>query len=167
MRDSFATNKPFDKFARELLTAEGLLRDQPAGYVFKVVKQPGEQSATISQVLLGVRIDCAKCHHHPFDRWSQTDYFGMEAFFTQITFKPTPQGEMLLTRDSGPTKHSQTGETVFAHALGEPSPEKSPEGDRRRLLAEWMTSPKNSFFAQHREPRLGTFPRPRLGRAGR
>lgn len=149
MRDSFATNKPFDNFARELLTAEGLLRDQPAGYVFKAVKQPGEQSATISQVLLGVRIDCAKCHHHPFDRWSQTDYFGMEAFFTQITFKPTPQGEMLLTRDSGPTKHSRTGETVFAHALGEPSPEKSPEGDRRKLLAEWMTSPKNTFFARN------------------
>ncbi len=149
IRDSFATNKPFDRFARELLTAEGLLRDQPAGYVFKAVNQPGEQSATISQVLLGVRIDCAKCHHHPFDRWSQTDYFGMEAFFTQITFKPTPQGEMLLTRDSGPTKHSRTGETVFAHALGEPSPEKSPEGDRRKLLAEWMTSPKNTFFARN------------------
>lgn len=149
IRDSFATNKPFDRFARELLTAEGLLRDQPAGYVFKAVKQPGEQSATISQVLLGVRIDCAKCHHHPFDRWSQTDYFGMEAFFTQITFKPTPQGEMLLTRDSGPTKHSRTGETVFAHALGEASPEKSPEGDRRKLLADWMTSPKNPFFARN------------------
>ena len=149
MRDSFATNKPFNRFARELLTAEGLLRDQPAGYVFKAVKQSGEQAATISQVLLGTRIECAKCHHHPFDRWSQTDYFGMEAFFTQVSFKPTPQGEMLLARDSGATKHSRTGETVFAHALGEPMPEKSPEGDRRRLLAEWMTSPKNPFFARN------------------
>jgi hypothetical protein len=154
MRDSFATNKPFDRFARELLTAEGLLRDQPAGYVFKAVKQPGEQAATISQVLLGVRIECAKCHHHPFDRWSQTDYFGMEAFFTQITFKPTPQGEMLLTRDSGPTKHSRTGEVVFAHALGEPMPAQSPDGDRRQLLAEWMTSPKNPFFARNVVNRL-------------
>ena len=149
MRDSFATNKPFDRFARELLTAEGLLRDQPAGYVFKAVKQSGEQAATISQVLLGTRIECAKCHHHPFDRWSQTDYFGMEAFFTQVSFKPTPQGEMLLAKDSGPTKHSRTGETVFAHALGEPSPTQSPDGDRRKLLAEWMTSPKNPFFARN------------------
>ena len=149
MRDSFATNKPFDRFARELLTAEGLLRDQPAGYVFKAVKQSGEQAATISQVLLGTRIECAKCHHHPFDRWSQTDYFGMEAFFTQVSFKPTPQGEMLLAKDSGATKHSRTGETVFAHALGEPSPTQSPDGDRRKLLAEWMTSPKNPFFARN------------------
>lgn len=149
MRDSFATNKPFDRFARELLTAEGLLRDQPAGYLFKAVKQPGEQAATISQVLLGTRIECAKCHHHPFDRWSQTDYFGMEAFFTQISFKPTPQGEMLLTRDSGATKHSRTGEIVFAHALGEPSPTQSPDGDRRKLLADWMTSPTNPFFARN------------------
>ena len=149
IRDSFATNKPFDRFARELVSAEGLLRDAPAGHLFKSVKQPGEQAGTISQVLLGVRIDCAKCHHHPFDRWSQTDYFGMEAFFTQITFKPTPQGEMLLTRDSGATKHPRTDETIFAHALGEASPEKSPEGDRRKLLAEWMTSPKNPFFARN------------------
>ncbi len=149
MRDGFATNKPFDRFARELLTAEGLLRDQPAGYVFKAVKQSGEQAATISQVLLGTRIECAKCHHHPFDRWSQTDYFGMEAFFTQVSFKPTPQGEMLLAKDSGATKHSRTGETVFAHALGEPSPTQSPDGDRRKLLAEWMTSPKNPFFARN------------------
>jgi len=149
MRDSFATNKPFDRFARELLTADGLLRDQPAGYLFKAVKQSGEQAATISQVLLGTRIECAKCHHHPFDRWSQTDYFGMEAFFTQISFKPTPQGEMLLTRDSGTTKHSRTGEIVFAHALGEPSPTQSPDGDRRKLLADWMTTPKNPFFARN------------------
>ncbi len=154
MRGSFASNKPFDRFARELLTAEGLLRDQPAGYVFKAVKQPGEQAATISQVLLGVRIECAKCHHHPFDRWSQTDYFGMEAFFTQLSFKPTPQGEMLLVRDSGPTKHSRTGDVVFAHALGEPMPAQSPDGDRRKLLAEWMTSPKNPFFARNVVNRL-------------
>lgn len=149
MRDSFATNKPFDRFARELVAAEGLLRDQPAGHLFKSVKQPGEQAATISQVLLGVRIECAKCHHHPFDRWSQTDYFGMEAFFTQVSFKPTPQGEMLLAKDSGATNHPRTGATVFAHALAEPMPNKSPDGDRRKLLAEWMTSPKNPFFARN------------------
>ncbi len=154
VRDSFETNKPFDKFARELLTAEGLLRDAPAGHLFKSVKQPGEQAATISQVLLGIRIDCAKCHHHPFDRWSQTDYFGMEGLFTQINFKPTPQGEMLLVRDSGPTKHSRTGETVFAHPLGEPLPDKSPDGDRRKLLADWMTAPQNPWFAKNMANRM-------------
>jgi hypothetical protein len=154
LRDSFASNKPFDRVARELLTAEGLLRDQPAGYFYKAVKQPGEQAATISQALLGVRIDCAKCHHHPFDRWSQHDYFGMEALFTQVSFKQTPNGEMLLTRDSGATKHPRTGDVILAHPLGEPAPEKSPDGDRRALLADWMTSPKNPFFARNVVNRL-------------
>ena len=154
IKDSFAANKPFDRFARELLTADGLLRDAPAGYLFKSVKQPGEQAATISQVLLGVRIDCAKCHHHPFDRWSQQDYFGMEAFFTQVAFKPSPQGEMLLARDSGATKHPRTGEAIFAHPLGEPMPSTSPPGDRRKLLADWMTAPQNPFFAKNLANRM-------------
>lgn len=154
LRDSFASNKPFDRIARELLTAEGLLRDQPAGYFFKAVQQPGEQAATISQVLLGVRIDCAKCHHHPFDRWSQDDYYGMEALFTQVSFKQTPHGEMLLTRDSGTTRHPRSGEIIFAHPLGEPAPEKSPDGDRRALLADWMTAPKNPYFARNVVNRL-------------
>lgn len=149
VRDSFAKNKPWDKVVRELLTAEGLLRDAPGGYLFKSVKQPGEQAATVSQVLLGVRIDCAKCHHHPFDRWSQTDYYGMEAFFTQVSFKSTPQGEMLLAKQGGETKHPRTSETIFAHPLGEPMPSKSPEGDRRKLLADWMTAPANPFFARN------------------
>jgi uncharacterized protein DUF1549/uncharacterized protein DUF1553 len=149
IRDSFATNKPWDQFARELLTAEGLLRDAPAGYLFKSVTQPGEQAATVSQVLLGVRIDCAKCHHHPFDRWSQQDYFGMEAFFTQVGFKPTPQGELLSPRQASTTRHPRTGEEVFAHALGEPNPSQSLPGDRRRLLADWMTAPQNPFFARN------------------
>ncbi|HLQ44359.1 MAG TPA: DUF1549 domain-containing protein, partial [Planctomycetaceae bacterium] len=154
IKDSFAANKPFDRFARELLTADGLLRDAPAGYLFKSVKQPGEQAATVSQVLLGVRIDCAKCHHHPFDRWSQHDYYGMEAFFTQVAFKPTPQGEMLLAKDSGPTKHPRTGEQIFAHPLGELMPSTSPPGDRRKLLADWMTAPQNPFFAKNLANRM-------------
>lgn len=154
IKDSFATNKPFDRFARELITADGPLRDAPAGHLFKSVKQPGEQAATISQVLLGVRIDCAKCHHHPFDRWSQHDYFGMEAFFTQLAFKPSPQGELLTARNAGQTRHPRTNEEIFAHPLGEPMPAASPVGDRRKLLSDWMTAPQNPFFAKNMANRL-------------
>lgn len=154
IKESFASNKRFDQLTRELLTAEGPLRDAPAGHLFKSVKQPGEQASTVSQVLLGVRIDCAKCHHHPFDRWSQQDYFGMVAFFTQIQFKPSPQGEMLLIQDSGATKHPRTGDVIFSHALGEPMPTKSPDGDRRKLLANWMTDPQNPFFARNLANRM-------------
>ena len=149
MRDSFASNKPFDRFARELVAAEGLLRDQPAGHLFKSVKQPGEQAATISQVLLGVRIECAKCHHHPFDRWSQTDYFGMTAFFTPVSVKGSARGEAVQALGDPVTKHPRTGAAIAAHALATTMPDKSPTGDRRVVLAAWMTAPENPWFARN------------------
>ncbi|MFP6667235.1 MAG: DUF1549 domain-containing protein [Pirellulales bacterium] len=93
IHQSFAQNKPLDRFATELLTATGALADVPAGHFYKVVKQPGEMANTVSQVFLGVRIECAQCHHHPYGRWSQTDYYGMQAFFTQVGFKKSPRGE--------------------------------------------------------------------------
>ena len=81
IRDSIAANKPFDQFARELVTAEGPPTRSGRSNFFKVVTKPGEIAGTLSQVFLGVRIACAECHHHPFDRWAQTDYYGMTAFF--------------------------------------------------------------------------------------
>jgi len=149
IRESFAQNKPLDRFATELLTAAGALADVPAGHFYQVVKQPGEMASTISQVFLGVRIECAQCHHHPYDRWSQTDYYGMQAFFTQVGFKKSPRGEMLLASSNSETKHPQTGEVVFAHALSEPAPAESPKGDRRQLLAAWVTSADNRWFARN------------------
>ena len=149
IHQSFAQNKPLDRFATELLTATGALADVPAGHFYQVVKQPGEMASTVSQVFLGVRIECAQCHHHPYDRWSQTDYYGMQAFFTQVGFKKSPRGEMLLASSNSETKHPQTGEVVFAHALSEPAPAESPKGDRRQLLAAWVTSADNRWFARN------------------
>ena len=93
IRDSFAENKRFDRFARELITAEGTLAEAPAGALFKVDSDPGKIASSLSQVFLGVRIACAQCHHHPYDRWTQTDYYGMQACFSQVAFKPTARGE--------------------------------------------------------------------------
>ncbi len=108
IRDSFAENKPYDKFVRELVCAEGLLTESPAGLLYKTDADPGKIGSTISQVFLGVRIACAQCHHHPYDRWSQTDYYGMQAFFTQVAFKPTARGELLA-----PLLHA--GDAASAH----------------------------------------------------
>jgi hypothetical protein len=149
IHESFARNKPLDRFAGELLTAEGPLADSPAGHFYKVVKQPNEMASTVSQVFLGVRIECAQCHHHPYDRWSQTDYFGMQAFFTQVGFKKSPRGDMVLAAATKETKHPRTGDIIFAHALAETAPDESPAGDRRQLLADWMTSPDNRWFARN------------------
>ena len=145
IRDAFAENKPFDEFARELLTAEGPLKESPAGNFFKVVTKPGERASSLAQVFLGVRIACAECHHHPADRWTQTDYSGMVAFFAPTAL----QGEAIVNSGDPIAKHPRTGESVFAYALGTAMPKANPAGDRRLALAEWMTHPENPYFARN------------------
>ncbi|MDB4863121.1 DUF1553 domain-containing protein [Pirellulaceae bacterium] len=148
IRRSFQQNKPLNQFARELLVAEGPLRESPAGLFYKAVPAT-KRASTFSQVFLGVRIECAECHHHPYDRWGQKDYFGMQAFFAQLQYKTSKAGEVLLTSGNPVTKHPRTGESVNAYALGTEMPEQAPEGDRRLVLAEWMTATENPWFARN------------------
>jgi hypothetical protein len=149
IRTALAANMPLDQFARAVVTAEGPLSENPQGYLFKAVPQPGPAASAVSQVFLGVRIECAQCHHHPYDRWSQTDYFGMTAYFTQLQNKKGPFGEILTATGDPQTKHPRTGDIITAHPLGQPMPEKNIAGDRRVELAAWMTSPENPFFARN------------------
>ncbi|MBI1314463.1 DUF1553 domain-containing protein [bacterium] len=149
IRDSFAQNRPFDEFTREVVTAAGPLSDHPAGYLYKVTKTPGTAASTLSQVFLGVRLECAQCHHHPFDQWSQRDYAGMQAYFSQVGFKTTKSGEFLTATKGGATKHPRSGDVVEAHALLQPEPETTPDGDRRELFAQWLTAKDNRWFARN------------------
>lgn len=149
IRDSFRDNKPLDQFATDLLTASGPVREVPAANFYKVANDPHKQAATASQVFLGVRIECAHCHHHPFDRWSQTDYFGMHAYFTQVGFKGGHLGERISADGTAKSIHPRTGTEIFAHPLATAAPNQSPDGDRRRLLAQWMTSADNPWFARN------------------
>ncbi|HEV8001697.1 MAG TPA: DUF1549 and DUF1553 domain-containing protein [Planctomycetaceae bacterium] len=148
IRDGFADNKPYNRFAREIITAEGLLTQVPEGALFKVDSDPGQIASSVSQIFLGVRIACAQCHHHPYDRWTQTDYYGMQACFAQVAFKPTSRGDLLASLSTVATHNPRTGEEVFAHPLATPNPKASPPGDRRRLLAAWLTRPDNPWFAR-------------------
>lgn len=149
IHDCIATNLPLDQFASRMLTAEGPLGSSPAGHFYKAITDPNDLANTVSQVFLGVRIECARCHHHPWDRWSQTDYHGMQAFFTQISFKKQGDSEALLANRISPTVHPRTGQPVLAHALDQPEPSEPPPGDRRRLLAGWLTAPDNPWFARN------------------
>jgi len=149
IHDSVAENLPLDQFVSRLLTAEGPLASNPAGHFYKAVTDPNDLANTVSQVFLGVRIECARCHHHPWDRWSQSDYHGMQAFFTQISFKKLGDSDALLTAGTTPTVHPRSRQPVFAHALDQPAPDQSPPGDRRRLLAGWLTAPDNPWFASN------------------
>jgi hypothetical protein len=149
IRASLAGNKPFDQFAREIVTAEGPLTEVGPANFYKVAGKPGEAASTLAQVFLGVRIACAQCHHHPFDRWSQTDYYGMEAFFTPVSVRNSPRGEVVVAAGNPPTRHPRSGEPIFAHALGTRMPAASPSGDRRLTLARWLTAPDNPWFARN------------------
>ena len=157
VRDGVAANKPFDQFARELVTAEGPLAEVGAANFYKVVTKPGEMASTVSQVFLGVRIACAECHHHPFDRWKQSDYQGMLAFFAPVKAQGGRDSEAVFAGGDPVTKHPRTGKPVFAHALGVAMPEADPKGDRRAVLAGWMTAPDNPFFARNLANRTWAF----------
>jgi hypothetical protein len=154
VRDSVAANKPLDKFASELLRAEGPLSEQPAGHFYKVAKKSGDMAASTSQVFLGIRITCAECHQHPYDQWTQRDYHGMRAFFEQVKYKKTGEEMSLVTEGNPQIKHPRTKELINPYPLGTEMPEKTAEGDRRVVLAGWMTSPENPWFARNMANRL-------------
>ncbi len=150
IRDSVRENKPFDQFARELITAEGPTAEVGAANFYKVVTKPGEMAGAVSQVFLGIRIGCAECHHHPFDRWSQTDYSGMLGFFAPVAAR----GDSVFSSGDPATAHPRTKKPVFAHPLGANMPEADPKGDRRLGLADWMTRPDNPYFARNLSNRV-------------
>ncbi len=155
IRQALAENLPLDEFARTVLTASGPLAEQPAGHFFRITKKPGETAAMAAQVFLGVRITCAECHQHPFDRWTQQDYHGLRAFFQPVKAKSIGATQFaVLTNGKPSVKHPRTGELVVAHPLAEPMPETEPEGDPRRELADWMIDPENRWFARNLANRI-------------
>ncbi len=154
VRDSLAENKRYDRFAREIVTAEGPLSEVGPAAFYKAVTNPGEAASTLSQVFLGVRIACAECHHHPFDRWSQADYYGMTAFFAPIAVRGGPRDEVLLANGSAEARNPRTGELSLAHALAVQPPKEGAKGDPRPTLADWMTAADNPFFARNLANRL-------------
>jgi len=153
IRQSIVENKPYDKFVRELVTAEGPLDEVPAASFYKVVSKAGDAANTLSQVFLGVRIACAECHHHPFDRWSQSDYYGMAAFFSTVGIRKIANLETVSAQGESSARHLRSGAMISATPLGSQAVE-STKGDRREELAAWMTGADNPFFARNLVNRL-------------
>lgn len=148
LRRSFQDNVPFDQMARELLTAQGSTTAEGPASFYKVLSKPDEMSRAVSQLLLGVRIECAQCHHHPSERWSQDDYTALASFFTGVRLKKLPNGtESVVSLGGKDLPHPRTGEPVASRALGAPQAELEGVSDRRMALADWMTRPDNGFFA--------------------
>lgn len=155
IRDSFRRNKPYDQFVRELVGAQGSTWQNGAVTLFRDRREPDEITTIVSQLFLGIRLECAKCHHHPFEKWGQEDFYGFAAYFSRIGHKgvgispPISGGEeIFFTAESGSVKHPLTGEVLPPRPLFGEAPAADPAEDPREGLARWMTSPDNPYFSR-------------------
>jgi len=151
VRDCMQANTPYDQMARQLLAATGTIATNPAVAWYKRVKEPQQQLEDVAQLFLGVRMQCAQCHHHPFERWSQKDYYSLSAFFSQVGRKPTATaGEDVIFSKRGiaEAENKKTKLMVKPAALGGPTLDIPPDEDPRLRLADWMSEKTNPFFAK-------------------
>ena len=147
---------PADAFVRDIVTAEGsTFIDGPANF-FRIGRNPDDWAETTAQLFLGVRVGCAKCHHHPFEKWSQDDYYGLTAFFARMGTKASQefglfgQESVVFIRAAGEASHPRKRTTVKPLPLdGDPKQSWDDEFDRRKRLADWLTAPENTMFARN------------------
>ncbi len=155
LRASFRADKPYDQFVREILLTEGSNhRDGPA-VVYRDRREPPELTTMFSQLFLGTRLECAKCHHHPNEKWSQDDFYQFAAFFGPVKQKgaglspPISAGrETFYFAPGGNVKHPVTGEIMPPKAPDGPVLRPAAGEDPRAQLADWLTATNNPFFAR-------------------
>lgn len=153
--DSVYENKPYDEFVTDILTASGNVRFNPPVVWYRQVATPEERVEDTAQLFLGLRIQCARCHHHPFEKWSQNDYYSFKAFFNRIGTKNQvarqqffAQAELFHNVGTATDKNPRSGTTLKPAGLGTEPFEIPDERDPRAYLADWMSSPENPFFAK-------------------
>ena len=149
IHQQITANTPWDRLVYDVLTAQGsTVGNSPAGF-FQVQADPEKSARAVSQLFLGVRIECAQCHHHPFERWDQKDYFALAGFFTGVDRKSLPGGALkIIDKPGEDLKHPRTSEPVPTAGLGA-APAMFPDPkDRRRVLAQWLTAKENSLFVR-------------------
>jgi len=151
LREQIVNNVPVDKMVQELLASNGSTFENPAANYYKLETQTLQTTENVAQVFMGMRLQCAQCHNHPFDRWTMDDYYSFAAFFTQVGRKrgEDPRDTIVYNRGSGEQRHIVTGKNAKPKFLGGEYPEIKPGQDRRAVLAEWIASPKNPFFARN------------------
>jgi hypothetical protein len=155
IRESLAHNVPYDQVVRGILAASGTAQTSPPVHWYRKLRETGAFVDDTAQVFLGMRLQCAKCHHHPFEKWSQHDYYGFAAFFARVGRKPDIQaqrlgrdGEVIFTLRSGTVAHPKTGETMAPKGLGGSVIAVAAGEDPRQRLVDWMADARNPFFAR-------------------
>ena len=165
IRDAVAENRPYDKFAHQIITATGSNVENPPGAYYKTLRTPDAVMENTTQLFLAVRFNCNKCHDHPFEKWTQDQYFSLAAYFAQVGRTPDPKFrgqtlggtavegakplvEIITDLKAGEIKHDRTSENAKA-SFPYPVPMKEPAGaSRREEVAKWITSPQNQYFAK-------------------
>ena len=154
IRDSLAANKPYDQFVSEIITATGSQNEYPPAIWYRSVRKSPEYVESVAQAFLGVRIQCAQCHHHPTERWSQADYFSLAAVFSRVGRKggfadaEVPTNEIIFLKDHGDVVHPRTGEILRPRPLGGAEFVTGRHDDPRINLMQWMRNRDNPFFAR-------------------
>src|SRR5262249_1231636 len=148
----------FDEVVRELLTASGSTFNNPAANYYRVARDPQNLAETTAQLFLGIRMQCAKCHNHPFERWTQDDYYSMAAFFPRGKQKKDPMepganpqtagGEIIYTERAGEVTQPRSNKVMAPKYMGGKVADIKPGQDRRTALADWVTATDNPFFAR-------------------
>jgi hypothetical protein len=163
IRDAFRRNMPHDQFVRELLTAKGSTFRNGAVTVFRDRREPDEIVTIASQLFMGVRLECAKCHQHPFEVYGQKDFYSLAAFFAKVGYKgvglspPISGGEeVILVRGGGAVKHPLTGQVLPPTTLRGNAVEIAEGEDPRSALVDWLTSPSHPTFAHVAVNRMWT-----------
>lgn len=165
IRDRIEKNTPYDEFSRDIITASGSNRENPPASYYKVLRAPEDTMENTTHLFLATRFNCNKCHDHPFERWTQNQYYQMSAYFARVGFKKDPESkdkriggtavegakplyEIIYEKDAGEVVHQRTGQETAPDFPFDVQFE-TPEGaTRREQLASWITSPDNPYFAR-------------------
>src|ERR1019366_1478276 len=167
IRQSIADNKPLDQFAQELIASRGSTYDSPPANYYRALREPQIRSEAFAQVFLGIRMQCAKCHNHPYNQLTQNDYHQLAAFFPRVDYKLIDNtrkdkldkhefiGEQIVFMNTtGEVKHPVSAEVLKPKYLGGDVVQLGDKDDRLLLLANWVADSKNPYFARTQANRI-------------
>ena len=153
LREAFRANKPVNRMVDELVTAQGSIYSNGPANFFRVASSPDDLAETTAQVFMGVRLQCAKCHHHPFESYGQDDYYALAAYFARVRTKRSDEfglfgrEQVVYVAKSGEVRQPRTGKKMAPRPLGG-APVDDPV-DRRRALAKWLTAENRHWLARN------------------
>lgn len=153
-----AENMPYDKFVYSLVTASGDSNENAPTNYLRVIRDSSTATENVTQLFLGVRFSCAKCHDHPFERWTQNQYYQFGAFFAKVGYKPGPAGaEVVFNKDDGEVMHPKTGLAVAPYVPVGHNPGMAASTNRRSAFGQWLTASDNPFFSRAMANRLWSY----------